>query len=459
MRSIERRVTDAGYQTRCVDGVCSFVWWGAIDLAADLEDVADVQLLYRLRGQERWWQVSATRSTDPSPGFVRYEVELSENLFGPTDDPTHEIDVVALVTLANGQRLFDHNRFPGDFENLTLQLANGFAANDGQTCRVDVGRLEFLESWHHHSTGLLRQGGYLHLSYDIDRLPDCRGTHNGHPAWDIVAHLRFLPGGEERSGSVRELVSVNGVPTNQATDRPFVTRIPDDASAVEIWFENYTGAGSSCVSWDSNLGANYRFEILPPAGDSRCLNVEKDRGINAEDPRMVQMAPYCLSYPIDAQVAATHCELRLEGFGDGRIGHYGIPFGWFVAYLRVGPQEGELLNVGIYTRFLDRASGERGERFSLGLEVSEGIWKTGFNALVTPLNGVSGQDLDAEAFAFFIDVRRPSGAVHRLWHSNGGSNFSRAEIFERTTTIESIPYGQIEWANKSASPFTSQPCQ
>lgn len=459
LRSVQRVFVGDGFATRCDGSACSYVWRGSIDVAASLSDVSSVQLLYRLASQASWWQVAATRSSTPAPGFVRYDFTLDEHLFGPDGESGARIELVALVTLADGRRLFDHNRFRGDVENLVLEASTGFGSFDEATCRAEVGRLSFFESFQTHTEGLLRQGGYLRLDYDIDRLPECRGTHNGHPAWDIVAHLRFLPGGQELEGSVRELVSVNGVPTNQANDRPFVAQIPADATAVEIWFRNYTGAGSSCVRWDSNYGANYRFEILPALGDARCLNVEKDRGIHAEDERMVQNGPYCLSYTIDQHVPASHCEFRLDGFGDGRMGHYGIPFNWFVAYVKVGPQQGELLNVGIYTRFRDNASGELGERFSLGLEVSPGTWKVGFNALVTGMMGSGGQSFDASEFAFFIDVRRPSGRVERLWHSNDGRNFPRGEIFSLPTTTQYIPYGQIQWASHDARLFTSQSCQ
>ena len=33
---------------------------------------------------------------------------------------------------------------------------------------------------------------------------------------------------------------------------------------LELWFENYTGASSSCRVWDSAYGANYRFSVLQP---------------------------------------------------------------------------------------------------------------------------------------------------------------------------------------------------
>lgn len=321
---------------------------------------------------------------------------------------------------------------------------------------VTAGTLFFNEDFSEYRYGELRQGGTLDVHFDLDRLPACRGTHNGYPAWDLVGHARFLPGGQLAEGSVRELLSDNGRPTNQAQERLWSMAIPADATAVELWFHNFTGAGSSCEAWDSDWGANYRFDIWPAADSPRCRDVERETGVHTEADTMVHMAPACVSYDLDVQYDATFCELWVDGFGDGFMGHYGMPVEWLVGYLRVGPQDGELLGVGMYTRFHAREGGAAGERYSFGEEVGPGLWKVGFAYHVTGFQGVAPVDVVADEVAFFVDVRRATGRVVRLWQSQRGANYRVADIFAPGVIPQGIPYGNMEWARDDSVVFTSR---
>lgn len=321
---------------------------------------------------------------------------------------------------------------------------------------VSAGTIVFSEDWSEARTAELRQGGSFDVFFALDRLPACRGTHNGYPAWDLIGYARFLPGGQTFEASVRELGSDNGRPTNEAHEKLWTLTAPSDATAVELWFKNYTGAGSSCVAWDSNWGENYRFDIAPPADSPRCQNVEKETGVRSEAEQAVHMAPHCLGYDLDAQYDATYCELYVDGFGDGYLGHYGIPVQWLVGYLRVGPQEGELLGAGMFTRFHDRASSAPGERWSFGQEIEPGLWKVGFSYLVTGFQGVAPVDVVADEVAFFIDVRRADGRVLRLWQSRRGANYAVNEVFAPGVIGQGIPYGNMKWARDESAVFESR---
>ncbi|MBN1771673.1 MAG: hypothetical protein JXB32_10455, partial [Deltaproteobacteria bacterium] len=409
-----------------------------------------------LASDPTWWEVAATPEAGPTPGFRRWSFALSDHLFGPATPGQDElgIELVAFVRTADGGRIFDHNAHPGDFVNTRLDASNGFAADDADVCRPEVGTLWFDEWWNETLSGSLRQGGYLELRYDIDRLPHCRGTHNGYPAWDLEAHVRFLPGGQLATGSVRRHVTVNGTPTNEAVDLPLAVRIPEDAWSVEIWFRNFSGAGSSCEAWDSNDGTNYRFEVWPAADHPRCRDVERETGARTEDYRMAHNQAACLSYDLEAQHDAGHCEFHVEGFGDGYVGHYGIPFHWLLAYLRVGPQDGEVLSAGLFTRFRDNRTGLAEQRFSLGIREADGLWRTGLAYLVGM--GSAACDRTIEEFAFFLDVRRPSGEVVRLWQSRHGANYRWDDAFALPTSREYIAYGSIQWADAASGVFDSR---
>jgi len=461
LRSVGRTPGGPDWETDCESGVCLYVWRGSVDVGADAlaGDLAGatVHVLYRTGSDPGWWEVPAVEVGAGAPGFRRFDFAASAHLFGPgVVAEGVGIELVAFARTPDGARTFDHNRFPGDFDNHVLSQANGFSSNDGGTCEPVSGTLSFFDNWDEHIAGTLRQGGWLEVRYDIDRLPQCRGTHNGHPAWDVVANVRFLPGGQLVTGSVRRLGNANGRPTNDAVDLPFVVRIPEDATSVELWFRNFTGAGSNCEAYDSNLDANYRFEVWPASDHPRCLHVERENGTNTEDPRMVHMQPYCLPYDLAAQADARHCEFHVDGFGDGHMGHYGIPFAWLVAYLRVGATDGDVLNAGMYTRFRDRATGLDGERFSIGMVVSPGVWKTGIAYGVTGFQGVQPVDLEVGSFAFFVDVRRPGGDVIRFWQSRGGANFGLADAFGLPGTKEYIPYGNIVWAADASAVLESR---
>lgn len=444
------------YETDCSSGECLYVWRGQVDVAESVPPDTQVLVLYHLTSDPVWWEVAAEPLHQSTPGFRSYSFSLSEHLFGPGGGEGLEIELVAFLRNADGSRIFDHNTRQGDFENAVLRAVDGYAAGDTGVCQPTVGDIWFSANWIVTAYGARRQGAYLRLHYELDRLPDCRGTHNGYPCWDVVAHARFLPGSQEVSGSVRRLLTENGTPTNQAEAVPFVTSIPGDAEEVEIWFENYGGCGSGCQAWDSNFGANFRFDIWPPADSPRCQGVERDRGQHSEDDRMAWNDPACLNYDIADNLDATNCEFHLDGLGLGFVGHYGIPFRWLLAYLLVGRQDGEVLNVGLFTRYHDSASGQEGFRFSLGVQETPGLWRAGFAYLITGFQGAQGRDVAIDEYAFFADVRRPSGEVVRLWQSRGGQNYRRDDAFSLPTYTEYIPYGNIQWADQAAGVFDSK---
>lgn len=452
LRNLTRAPGNGDYETSCDGGECSYVWRGAIDVARPLATGATVHMLYRLDGDDTWWEVAALPDVGAVPGFDRFAVALSQHLFGPATPvgDQRSVEVVAFVQLGNGGRLFDHNRFAGDFDNHRLTADLGFATTDAGVCLPTVGTVQFDDSFAEQTWGELRAGGYLEIRYDIDRLPDCRGTHNGHPAWDVVARGRFLPGGESFEGSVRELLTINGTPTNSAIDRLLQVEIPDGADSVEIWFHNFTGAGSSCQGWDSDFGNNYHFAIWPAADDPRCLDVERETGVRSEDERMAHNDSACLTYDVESEAQATHCELWVDGFGDGRMAHYGIPYDWAVAYLRTGSTDGEILNVGSFFRFHDRATGESGERYVLGEKVTSTVWKAGLPYRLAQFQGIAERDLQIDDTAFFMDVRRPSGMVERLWEDRGGQSYAWSDIFALPPELEAIPYGSLRWAHRDS---------
>jgi len=103
--------------------------------------------------------------------------------------------------------------------------------------------------------GRLRPGGLLRIEYDPLRLLSDQQPR------DVVAHVRFVPSGEERSTILRLPVSVVQARPGTPKFASCETTITDDASLVELWFERRSPNGSD--GWDSRYGRNYRFSVTP----------------------------------------------------------------------------------------------------------------------------------------------------------------------------------------------------
>lgn len=107
----------------------------------------------------------------------------------------------------------------------------------------------------------IRQGQQLTINYDPQRITGCRGYHDGMPAWDIFANVRFTPSGETFSGPQVQHYSQEGGGGIFDPPRPipFTVNVPADSTQTEIWFLNRNAFG--CMAWDSQFGNNYRFEV------------------------------------------------------------------------------------------------------------------------------------------------------------------------------------------------------
>lgn len=111
--------------------------------------------------------------------------------------------------------------------------------------------LELRDNWTIvNSGGPLVAGNTVHVSYDEDRLTDCRGEQNGKPAWSITGY-RQLDG-----GPVGSFEAGGHSPSNGTQPPEFVL---DDAGDLALWFHNTNLWG--CSAYDSNFGANWHFGV------------------------------------------------------------------------------------------------------------------------------------------------------------------------------------------------------
>jgi hypothetical protein len=271
LRSLARVPNGPGFTTRCTStGGCQVVWAGVMDVSEQaVTEGARAGVLWKNQDARSWSSLTARRVTGAPKGFVRFTFRLDRSTMSDGMSATAlsraRIEVAPFIRMPTGARLFDKQRGQGDFDNYVLSQAGGWAvAEDGSVCGPPAppAQLDFFTGYQHSQRGALVAGGRGVITYSLERLTTCRGTHNGYPAWDVTAFVRFSPGGEVVSGSVRGFNAPGGTPSNSsAVSVPFGFEVPRTARSAEVWFKNATGAGSTCEAWDSNLGANYRFDV------------------------------------------------------------------------------------------------------------------------------------------------------------------------------------------------------
>jgi Family of unknown function (DUF6209) len=127
-----------------------------------------------------------------------------------------------------------------------------------KTAPLSGAALSFQSGWNQSQLGLIRQGELLTINYDPQRLPSCRGSHNGLPAWDLSATVRFSPSSEISGGSLIDRAAQRGS-SDPPKSVPLTLRIPADATQAEMWFENTDIFG--CSVFDSRFGSNYQFAV------------------------------------------------------------------------------------------------------------------------------------------------------------------------------------------------------
>lgn len=101
------------------------------------------------------------------------------------------------------------------------------------------------------SEGSLRSGGKVVVSYDLDRLPACRGTSGGLPQWTITGFAQ-VDGGTARSFEVSRVAGDDREPIDAELELP-------RGASLSLWFQVTNRWG--CSEYDGNGGSNYVFQL------------------------------------------------------------------------------------------------------------------------------------------------------------------------------------------------------
>lgn len=124
----------SGLPSHSSDGVNWVVYEGHVDVADGAEGVP--MALFSSRSTNGWWQVDAVPVAGADPGYQRYTFTLDRKTV-PMGDNTSwrsmRIEVVPFLATDSG-RLFDHNRYPSDFENYVITKDNTRYGDDLAVC-------------------------------------------------------------------------------------------------------------------------------------------------------------------------------------------------------------------------------------------------------------------------------------------------------------------------------------
>lgn len=246
------------------DGRRYWVWSGEVLATAAATEAGPPSILYA-NADAGWWEVTAEQVGVTAGGLIRYRFELAEATveegLSAAALSRAQVKLIPFVRAAAGGRLFDHNRIGDDLGTYVVDQASGWQVAADGTCQGGARQagLVFAGDFSERQRGALVAGTRVTVDYNLGRLTTCRGTHNGFPAWDVIAHARFEPSGAMVSGTVRGFDAPGGVPTGGGFAVPWQFDVPAGATSVALWFEN---TGIDCQVWDSNLSANYVFPVV-----------------------------------------------------------------------------------------------------------------------------------------------------------------------------------------------------
>ncbi len=153
---------------------------------------------------------------------------------------------------------------PGDCGECPAGCGDGecLGDEDCRSCPDDCGdcppTLWFRADWSETLDGPIVAGGRLRIRYDLDRLTECRQTHNGYPGWTITVFYT-----DDLSKPANEVQVVHH-DLQGGQSLPFEPEIDVPPDAHDLWFwANNTGV-EGCIAWDSDYGKNYMMPVFRP---------------------------------------------------------------------------------------------------------------------------------------------------------------------------------------------------
>ena len=125
----------SGLPSNYADGANWVVFEGMVDVAEGADGVPAA--VFASRSTNGWWKVDAEPVAGGQPGYHQYRFVLDRKTV-PMGDNTSwrnmRIEVIPYLEGADGSRLFDHNRYPGDYDNYVLTAWESRYGDDPAVC-------------------------------------------------------------------------------------------------------------------------------------------------------------------------------------------------------------------------------------------------------------------------------------------------------------------------------------
>ena len=143
------------------------------------------------------------------------------------------------------------------FTNSNAWGCNAFDSNMGSNYAFDLAPqsgaavLAFEGDWTETQSEPIHAGDKVVVHYAPERLAQCAGSSNGHPAWGITAHWQV------DDGRAHQLIVTRAEGTDLVASDPTLS-VPNGRE-LTIWFEATSVWG--CHVIDSDFGANYHAAI------------------------------------------------------------------------------------------------------------------------------------------------------------------------------------------------------
>lgn len=163
-------------------------------------------------------------------------------------------------------------------------------------------------------------------------------------------------------------------------------------------------------------------------------------------------------YQIGHNVDANNCEFHVHDFAIEETSHSGIAAVDMVVTLAVTEDlDGELLATGQWVEYLDLADNLVKTKMVYGHRYSS-FTKYGLSFAMerADMDDSVGYIYQPIQFAYFIDVKRPSGVVARIWMSNKGGNFRFKDVMRGSTYTKDIPSGKAVYSNQNSPLFNQK---
>ncbi len=256
-----------------------FVWEGSVDVARGaVDDGATIVVQYR-RDERDWHEVVAFAEEGAgTDGYQRFTFQFWEGVIRDGEGGTNFLDMrlelIPLLRMPDGTRVYDHNRVANDLDSYVLTYSDwgphGGPFGLGDDPAVCLGRspppdppvVHFPAAGDRVVEGELSPGGRVRVDYDHHRLLDAHPECIRRTDYGTIGEVQMGVKIDDDPGQVSYHQFVAGFSTTGYYTVPIRDTIdlPADATKLTLWFS--CGGPFHDWAYDNNQGhGDYDFGL------------------------------------------------------------------------------------------------------------------------------------------------------------------------------------------------------